>query len=351
VQSSSSASTLPWQLQPAVLLVWGLLAAIMLAYALGIDRTFLIDQPNYLDNFANAPRLDWLDDLKLGDAPLQNLIVGIFSEELLWQVWATVLGTIFSPDIAVLVTVGVLNALVALGVERLENPALSLFIWLVLPVGFAVTGLLQLRQGLAFAVMLYVAVRMNRPVLGTLIAAMIHTTFALAVPFALIAWLCRRVPLLALLFAVAAAAAAAYLGGLLFEAFGGRRLQIYDVNQAETNSILYVFGGMLSCLPSVHRLMSSARPGESPEASRTLYHLALMHVGVTAFAVTCYFVFPLGAGRAGYLIMLLLIPVLPAVRRRDSLTGALLFWLLLLYLVYLTVKTYLEGTYDIYFGG
>jgi hypothetical protein len=76
-----------------------------------------------------------------------------------------------------------------------------------------------------------------------------------------------------------------------------------------------------------------------------------MHVGVTAFAVTCYFVFPLGAGRAGYLIMLLLIPVLPAVRRRDSLTGALLFWLLLLYLVYLTVKTYLEGTYDIYFGG
>src|SRR5262249_36800025 len=274
-----------------------------------------------------------------GDAPLQNLIVGIFSEELLWQIWATLLGTLFSPATAVLVTVGVLNALVALAVERLENPALSLMIWLLLPVGFAVTGLLQLRQGLAFAVMLYVAVRANRPVLGTLIAAMIHTTFALALPFAVIAWLCRRMPQLALLVAVAAAVAAAYLGGMLFEAFGGRRLQIYDVNQAETNSILYVFGGLLSCLPSLYRLLSPAPAGGAPVASRTLDHLALIHVAVTAFAVACYFVFPLGAGRAGYLIMLLLIPILPAVPRREKLIGALLFWLLLLYLIYLTVKT------------
>jgi hypothetical protein len=29
----------------------------------------------------------------------------------------------------------------------------------------------------------------------------------------------------------------------------------------------------------------------------------------------------------------------------------MIFGLLLLYLVYLTVKTYLEGTYDIFFGG
>jgi len=351
VHFSSSASRLSWQSQPAVLLAWALLAAIMLAYALGIDRTFLIDQPNYLDNFANAPRLDWLDDLKLGDAPLQNLIVGIFSEEVLWQVWATVLGTIFSPPLAVLVTVGILNGLVALAVEPLENPALALFIWLLLPVGFAVTGLLQLRQGFAFAVMLYLAVRMNRPVLGTLLAAMLHTTFALALPFVIIGQLLRRMPLLALIFTIVLAGATAYLGGMLFEAFGGRRLQIYDVNQGETNSILYVFGALLCMLPSLHRLLFEQDRGVETANTYTLAGLATAHVGIVVFTAVCYFVFPLGAGRVGYLIMLLLIPILPTMRRRDSLSGALIFALLLLYLVYLTTKTYTEGTYDIFFRG
>ena len=70
----------------------------------------------------------------------------------------------------------------------------------------------------------------------------------------------RRVPLLALLFAMVRTAAAAYLGGMLFEAFGGRRLQIYDVNQAETNSILYVFGGT-ALLPAFAASAAEFRAG------------------------------------------------------------------------------------------
>jgi hypothetical protein len=351
VQSSLSASSLSWESQPAALLAWGFLTAIMGAYALGIDRTFLIDQANYLDNFSSAATLEWVHVLFPEQSPLRGLIIGVFSEEVLWRVWATALGLVLSPPTAVLVTVGVLNLLVVLSVARLSNPVLPLIIWILVPVGFAVAGLLQLRQGFAFAVMLYVALRMNRPVLGTLIAAMIHTTFVLTLPFAIIAWLCGRRQFLALLLVAGLALAAAYLGGMLFEMFGGRRLHTYSVNQADSNSILYVFGGLLCSVPSLHRLLTAEPPEEPPATSRTLANLAVMHVGVIAFTAISFFIFPFGAGRVGYLIMLLLVPILPTMRRRDSVVGTMIFGLLLLYLVYLTVKTYLEGTYDIFFGG
>jgi hypothetical protein len=332
------------------LLAWGFLVSIMAVYALGIDRTFLIDNHNYLDNFANAPSLEWLSALSPKDSPVSGLIVGVFSEEVLWQVWATALGVVFSPAVAVLVTVCVINLLVALAVKDMSNSFLALLIWLLLPVGFAVTGLLQLRQGFAFAVMLYVCLRMNRPVLATLLAATIHTTFVLALPFVFIARLFGRQQLVALFLSVVIAAAAAYLGGILFEAFGGRRMAIYDVNEAETNSVLYVFSGVLCSLPSLHRLLFGPAPEESPATSHTLASVAMMHIAVNAFTAVSFFVFPLGAGRVGYLTMLLLIPILPTMRRRNSLTGTMVFGLLLLYLVYLTVKTYLEGTYDILLG-
>lgn len=351
MQSSLSASGLSWQSQPAALLGWGFLAAIVGAYALGIDRTFLIDQPNYLDNFAAAATLEWVHRLFPEGFSVSGLIIGVFAEEVLWQLWATALGLVLYPPTAVLVTVCVLNLLVVLSVARLPDPVLPVIIWIVVPVGFAVTGLLQLRQGLAFAAALYFALRMNRPVLGTLIAAMIHTTFVLAWPFAVISWLCGRRQALALLLVVVLAFAAAYMGSALFETFGGRRLQIYSAYEAEANSILYVFGGLLCSLPSLHRLLAGGPPDEPLAASRMLANLAAVHVGVTAFAVLSFFIFPLGAGRIGYLIMLLLVPILPTMRRRDSVAGTMIFGLLVLYLVYLSVKTYLEGTYQIFFGG
>jgi len=340
-----------WDLQPAARLGWGLIAIVIAILALGVDRNFLIDQSNYLDNFAAAPGLDWLQQLISAVGSLQGFIVGVFSEEVLWQAWATLLGTLLDPASAVVLTVCVLNLLIVLAVMRLPNPAFPLVIWILVPVGFAVTGLLQLRQGLALAVLLYVSLRMNRPVLGTLIAATIHTTFALAIPFSMIAWLSGRRHLLALSLAVVVASATAYLGAVLFELFGGRRLEIYDVSQGETNSILYVFGGLLCALPSLHRLLTEPVADEAPAATRTLRNLVVIHIGVIAFTATSFFVFPLGAGRIGYLIMLLLIPILPTMHRRSSASGTIIFAALALYLVYVAVKTGIEGTYDIYFVG
>jgi hypothetical protein len=341
----------PWASQPAAKLGWGLLVAIMMAYSVGLDRTFLVDQQSYLNNFIVAPTLDWAHWWHGGDSPVRDLVVGIFSEEILWLVWTTALAFLFSPQTAVVVTVCAVNLLVALSVVRLRDPLLPLVIWLVVPVGFVVTGLLQLRQGLALGVMLYLALRVNRPVLATALAATIHTTFALALPFGVIAWLCGRRHLAAVLIVVIAACTAAYLGGMLFETFGGRRLQTYDVGSTDAISILYVFGSLLCVLPSLHRLLTEESPDEAPVVARSLGSIATMHVGVTAFVVASFFVFPFGAGRVGYLTMLLLIPILPSMRRRDSVSGAVIFSVLVVYLLYLAVKTLLEGTYDILLFG
>lgn len=323
----------------------------MLGYAIGIDRAFVVDQGNYVNNFFWDPTLEWVDRLIPEEFSLKGLVVGIFSEEVLWHVWTTSLGVWLAPTTAVVVTVCVLNLLIALSVVRLPDPVLPLVIWIVLPVGFAVTGLSLLRQGFAFAVMLYITLRFHRPVLGVLVAAAIHTTFALALPFAIIAWLCPRRRFLALVLAVGLGFGVAYAGGLLFEAFGGRRLQTYDANAPDASSIFYLFGALLCCLPAVIRLTSSAAPDETAGESRALADLAVIHVGIIAFVATSFFVFPLGTGRVGYLSMLLLIPLLPTVRRRNSATGLLIFSLLMLYLAYLAIKTYLDRGYEIYFSG
>jgi hypothetical protein len=345
---ASSAFALTWQLQPAALLAWGLIVTLMLSVAIGIDRTFIIDQANYVNNFAWDPSLEWADDLIPQGFTLKSLIVGVFSEEVLWHLWTTLLGSLLEPTTAVIVTVCVLNLLIALSVVRLPDPMLPLVIWLLLPVGFIVTGLSVLRQGFALAVMLYIALRLNRPVLGTLLAAMIHTTFALAVPFAIVGWVCSRRPFLGPVIAVSLGFAAAFVGAMLFEAFGGRRLKTYSVSESDATSILYVIGALLCSLPSVLRLLSVTSSGEPVPLNRTLANLAVIHVGVIAFVATSFFIFPLGTGRVGYLSMLLLMPILPTVRRRDDWVGMLIFWLLVLYLVYLAVKAYLDGAYDIY---
>jgi hypothetical protein len=330
------------------------LLIILLSYSVGLDRSAFIDQANYLENFTNAVTLEWTHDMFAGSSLLVGIVVGIFSEEALWQIWATVLGTLLTPPAAVLVTVCTISLLLALAVRGLPNSLLPLVLWLLLPAGFVTIGLLQLRQGLAFAVMLYVALRFNRPVIAALIAAMIHTTFILPVGFAAIAWLCGRHRLLAIFLAVAIALAIAYLGGMLFATFGGRRLQTYSAGEAETNSILYVFGALLCSLPALYRLLlqggTPAPAAESAAQARMLDDLSVIHIGVVAFIVSSYFLFPLGAGRIGYLVMLLLIPILPALRWRGTPVGVMLYATQLVYLVYLTIKTYSESTYDILLG-
>jgi hypothetical protein len=334
----------------ATLLLFGLLALLVACYALLIDRTFLLDQQNYLEDFAEAATLNWAQAMFNDPSLLRAIIVQTFSEEILWQVWATLLGTLFDPTTAVLITVCLLNLFVIAAAERTPGPTLALVLWFALPVGLCVVGLIQLRQGFAFGVMLFFALRLRRPILGTLIAAMLHTTFVVAFVFVVVERVFRsRPPVVALAAAVLVAFTGAYAGSVLFDMFGGRRVLTYSVNEGAT-SINYVYGGILCILPSVYWLLTSRRQELHAEGP-ALNSLAVIHIGATAFVAISFFIFPLGTGRVGYLSYLLLIPILPAVLFRRVGSIALgVSGVLLLYVVYLATKAIGDGTYDVYLG-
>ena len=337
----------PWEKWPASVLLFAIVSLLVMVFALTLDRTYLTDQANYLQNFSEAPTLDWLKSLLEGGTALRDMIIGLFSEEFLWHLWTTVWGFMLTPAAAVLILVGLLNILIVLSAWNLPNPSLGVLLWVAVPVGFADIGLLQLRQGFAFAVALWIAIRLRRPILGMLLAAMIHTTFAVAFVFAVVARFFRKRPLIALIVSCLIAFAGAYAGRLIFDAFGGRRLTIYSVSEGAT-SLNYVFGGLVAIIPSVYWLMTSPTTGEESEPERVISVLAVVHVGCTVFTLFSFFLFPIGTGRIGYMSQLLLIPILPSLQLRPNRAvnfGILSF--MLVYVVYLIGRSYLTGAYEL----
>lgn len=326
-------------------------AFIVLAYCVGIDRAYLIDQSNYVENFATGPRLGWLEELfKEGQSPV-GLVVQIFSEELLWNVWTALLGSVFEPETSVLVTVCILNLLMIGAAWRISEPVASLALWIILPLGLATVGLLQLRQGFGFAVMMFSATYLRRPLVGTLIAAMIHTTFAVAFIFAAISWIFRSRQFIALIVAVSLAFLGAYAGSVLFEMFGGRRLLTYSASEGAT-SINYVITALIMVLPSVYWLVTVTPAEQLDPGRRAISIMAVIHAGISAFVIFSFFIFPLGAGRIGYMTMLSLIAVFPSLRLRAS--NAVLIGVagaVGLYLLYLVGKAYADGTFSILLSG
>lgn len=336
---------------PASWLLFYLYALLIVVLSMTLDRSFLLDQQNYIDYFVESANLKWVEAIFEDESLVRGVITQLASEELLWRLWTTGFGQLLDPNTAVLLTVCVLNGLMMLAAARTDGPSLALALWLILPVGFAVTGLEQIRQGFGLGAMLYIALRMHRPVLASLIAAMIHTTFAVTFGFGLIHWIFKKRPLLALAGSILLAFIGAYLGGLLFEMFGGRRLLVYSSAEGDATSINYVFGGILCILPSLYWLVTTTQQENEDPAAWTLSNLAISHVAATSFTIFSFFMFPIGAGRVGYLTQLLLIPILPALlaRRRDNVAFAICA-LLCLYLIYLLGKSYSDGVYAILLG-
>lgn len=343
--SVANGRRLPWEKWPAGVVLFALISILLMVFALTLDRTYLIDQGSYLQNFSEGPTLDWLHDLLSGGSVLRDAVIGLFSEEFLWHVWTTVWGFLLEPAAAVLLLVGLLNILIVLSAWRLPNPTLGVILWIALPTAFADIGLLQIRQGFAFAVVLFLAIRYRRPVLGMLIAAMIHTTFAVGFVFAIVARVFRRRPFVALAIAVAIAFAGAYAGKILFDAFGGRRLLVYSVSEGAT-SLNYVFSGLVAMIPSVYWLATVA--GEESEQENVISNLAVVHIGCTTFTLFSFFLFPIGTGRIGYMSQLLLIPILPALTLRASRRVNLgIVGVMLVYVIYLVARAYGAGAYEV----
>ena len=326
-------------------LLFGALSAFVIVIAITLDRNLLTDQQNYLDAFAQANAFESLAQLLEKRPGLISLTSQIFGDEILWQLWATGLRAVVDPGTAVVISVATLNIMLSAAIARLEAPNRALIIWVALSVGFCVIGLIQIRQGFAFALMMFFMLRLKRPILGASLAAMVHTTFVLAAIFCCVDRLFRSRREVALAAAVAISFLGAYFGRLIFEVFGGRRLLIYTGNEGAT-SINYVLAGLICIVPSIYWLIRECPKSSALPLDRSLSSLVIVHVGVTAFTVFSTFMFPLGAGRVGYLTLLLLIPIVASIRPRR-IEAFLVLTLIGAFLVYQTAKSYSEGAYAV----
>lgn len=317
----------------------------LILFVATLDRSRMLDEQAYLDYFSNLSTDRW-NALFLDDelSAIGRAII-FFTEEILWLLWTAVAFLFFSPNVSIVITVLLLNWAIVRSCYALRNSNLALLVWVVVPAGLAAVGVMQIRQGFALGVLLYFAVVLGRPFLGVCLASLAHTTFLVAVPFVVAAWVFRNRPWYSISSCVAIAVAGALVAGLAFEMFGGRRLEAYAGDQAAM-TINYVFGALICVLPSLERLLFE--PEKSAVGSTSMNSLAAVHVGTTAFVITAFFFFPLASGRVGYMNYFMLIPILGAAKfeRPTEITVMLVTGIAV---IYFAARGLTDGAYAMLF--
>ncbi len=316
--------------------------SLILLISIGMaNRYGMLDNRHNLNYFQKTD-LNWFLDFFSLAKDNTVLFFAFFTEEFLWRVWAFTLGSFFSEDQAVYITVILLNLLIISALSRTLHPILALVLWILIPQALATVGTYQIRQGFALSIMLYMTLSLKRPIIGCLLASAIHTTFIIPLIYSLIFKVAKRLKwsithLLTLYFFVALFLVIS--GNQLFEDYGGRRVKQYAIDEG-ASSINFVFGALLCTVPSTFYLF------QSKERMTPTTELAAIHVGCIVFLMLSWLLFPIGTARISYYIFLFLIPVVSALRLRTRAALAVLLFTLML-LAYFIIKSYLVGgAYD-----
>jgi hypothetical protein len=330
---------------------WSMLAFIVVAvFIIGViafgDRAGLLDQDNYLDYFREAD-WSWFSSIWNRSNSLFVFAVSMVTEEVGWRFWIATLNSMgFSPEAGVRITVITLNLLMIQALSKTRWPFISLVLWALLPYGLIVVGLFQIRQGFAFAIAMHFALDRRQPIRGALIASIVHTTFAVPALFLILArFFGKRKPIFGVAVVCAAAVGMSLTSAMLFNRYGGRRIDDYD--QQEVYTLNSVIGLTIYLIVPVLVLWTQNKRSRAEDTTRAKVtrQLATMHLGVLVFLIGSYFVYPFAIGRIGYYGTLMIPFMLPAIRLRNT----LILWLItvvMLVLGYDVVKTYLEGLYS-----
>jgi hypothetical protein len=331
--------------------LWYLLACVCILYPLSLDRQGMIDNDNYVDYFVNGPDLEWLAVFTQADSWLE-LVFRLSTDEILWLLWTTLAGSLMPPEMAVYATVVALNSLFVLAVRDYRNRSLALALWLLIPVGFAVIGTYQIRQGLAFALWLYLGVRRERLVLASVLAALVHTTFGVVAILSFLATRRSWTSITRLVIMGATSVGLALAGQIVFETYGGRRVETYLLDEATLTTNFLIGLIILLVYPLSLSLRGDRRLGFNVGGRRFLHDYVLLYVGIMFFLVVSFFLFPLGNYRLPYIAWLGLIPIFGQFnfgRMRDwyaklgpALPG---FGVILIFLAYQSVKGVLDNRY------
>lgn len=330
-----------------------------IAFLLTVDEQRLLDYSSYIDYFYNSSPDYWwyIFDVK-GSGPLAYSVY--FTEELVWRLYTWVLGYLTSPEIAVAFTMCLISGLLFFGAQKTERPIVFFLLWICIPVGLHVTGLYQLRQGLAFAIFALFVTR-DRPIAGSLLAASVHSTFVLIVPAMLLLRgndvLGRTIKPLPRAFVpvalIVSAVAFTAIGGFAFANFGGRRVAAYDVMETTATSIFYALGMMIL---AAHYLLITLNTKQKNDHSYLRMTAAGGLLG-SVFCAVSFFAFPLGTMRFGYLPFLFLVISLTdktigsVYQARYQPMATLVHMGAIAFLIYQVILAFLQGRYGMGFPG
>lgn len=222
-------------------IIFFVLSSLILFWILTLDRTLIYDNDNYLKYFSGNQLSLFFNQFNSLSA--SNKFYFLFSEEYLWLLYADFVSFFFSPGSGLLFTVFLINILLLLSFYKLKRPIISLLFWAILPMGLAVCGVAQIRQGLAFAIFTFMYIYFNRPLLGAAIASMVHTTFCVPLLFIFIYSIFKNKKLLLLALVFLVAVALITFINYFFLEIGGRRALTYtgDMGIPSINSIIALF--------------------------------------------------------------------------------------------------------------
>lgn len=270
-----------------------------------IDRSYLIDNQNYINYFEFGEIKYWIEIFTPKNGLTLSYFASLFSEELLWRVWTACL-QFLSAEYAVISTVVILNCIIFVSFARFKYPFIAMILWILIPTALPVIGLYQFRQGFAFAIFM-ILFSFQRGTFGIILAALIHITFLPIMVFfsSMRVLKLRYWPAVAVVSGLALSGAA--FGGILFDLYGGRRLDTYRIDEGAT-SIFYFF--VSSFLGFTYLLAAKFTKSNRFLSEADLSYLFLTAYGICFFSSLSFWIFPLGTSRLGYFIFIFLIPLL-----------------------------------------
>ncbi len=291
------------------------------------------DYSNYIAYFKYANINYIYDSFSRGGWSV--FLLNMFSDEFGWKTYAILCSFLMKPEACIPFTVLFLNTLIVISLRKLRMPFLSLFLWIILPVGFAMTGLLQIRQGLAFSVFMFTFLSYSRPILASILAASIHTTFIIPLLF----FILNRVVKKKWLIIVSMVTLSIFLALLInnyYTLVAGRRASNYALDEVGTG-LYCIFESFILVVPSIIWLLSS----------RKWNQVAVVHVGLFIWLFACLIFFTLGMSRVSYYMWLLLIPLLNFFENTKF--NRQYFLILSIFIGYVCIRAYFIGFYQTIF--
>ena len=148
---------------------------------------------------------------------------------------------------------------------------------------------------------------------------------------------------LAIVGVIGAALAMSLASAWLFNTFGGRRLEEYTRQEEFTLNFLIAL--TLYLIVPVLVLLLRRKNLDNTTRERVIHQIAIMHIGLIAFLIVSFFVYPFGTQRIVYYGPLLLAFLIPEIRIKNS----MVLWtvgFILAIVGYDVIKNYSLGTYS-----